>query len=199
LLKRTLSIQRWSFYYKLWDAYLDDWIVSKKTDDNIYLKGIVFTRGKFMIDWQSRMRLTIENLLMSVGTIRTINERTISQENPEDEWLVKLIHDESSNTTLGGAWSCLVSNESRNHRGQPTINIAFTIEWMAGTLMSRILGGDSYSNFPHIKDKNFLSPYICQIDLYSFLEGGRFATMPHTCDILIHRLLWLSLFYCFAC
>jgi hypothetical protein len=38
-----------------------------------------------MTDWQSRMRSTIENLLMSVGTMRTINERTISQENPEDE------------------------------------------------------------------------------------------------------------------
>jgi hypothetical protein len=25
-----------------------------------------------------------------------------SQDNPEDEWLVKFIHDESSNTTLGG-------------------------------------------------------------------------------------------------
>ena len=39
---------------------------------------------------------------MSVGMMRTINEKTISQENPEDEWLVKLIHDESSNTALGG-------------------------------------------------------------------------------------------------
>jgi hypothetical protein len=39
---------------------------------------------------------------MSVDMICTINEKTISQENPEDEWLVKLIHDELSNTALGG-------------------------------------------------------------------------------------------------
>jgi len=34
--------------------------------------------------------------------MRTINERTISQESLEDEWLVNLIHDESSNTTHDG-------------------------------------------------------------------------------------------------
>jgi hypothetical protein len=56
---------------------MDDWIVSKKTADNIYLKSVVSTRGKFMTDWQSRMRSTIENLLTSVGTMHTINERTI--------------------------------------------------------------------------------------------------------------------------
>ena len=38
-----------------------------------------------MNDWQSRMRSTIEKLLMSVCTMRTINERTISQESLEDE------------------------------------------------------------------------------------------------------------------
>jgi hypothetical protein len=56
---------------------MDDWIVSKKTADNIYLKSVVSTGGKFMTDWQSRMRSTIENLLTSVGTMHTINERTI--------------------------------------------------------------------------------------------------------------------------
>jgi len=38
-------------------ACLDDWIVSKKTDDNIYLKSIVSTRGKSMTDWQYKIRL----------------------------------------------------------------------------------------------------------------------------------------------
>jgi len=33
------------------------WIVSKNTDDNIYLKSIVLTGCKSMIDWQSKMRL----------------------------------------------------------------------------------------------------------------------------------------------
>jgi hypothetical protein len=44
-------------YCKLWDACLDDLIVSKKTDDNIYLKSIVSIGGKSMIDWQSKIRL----------------------------------------------------------------------------------------------------------------------------------------------
>jgi len=44
-------------YCKLWDACLDDWIVSKKTDDNIYLKSTVSIGGKSMTDWQSKMRL----------------------------------------------------------------------------------------------------------------------------------------------
>jgi hypothetical protein len=39
-------------YCKLWDACLDDWMISKKADDNMYLKSTVSTRGKFMIDWQ---------------------------------------------------------------------------------------------------------------------------------------------------
>ena len=32
--------------------------------------------------------------------------------------------------------------------------------------MTKILGGDSHSLFPSIKDKNFLSPHICQIDTF---------------------------------
>ena len=37
-------------YCKLWDACLDDWMSSKKADDNMYLKSTVSTRGKFMAD-----------------------------------------------------------------------------------------------------------------------------------------------------
>ena len=37
-------------YCKLWDACLDDWMISKKADDNMYLKSTVSTRGKFMTD-----------------------------------------------------------------------------------------------------------------------------------------------------
>ena len=38
--RRTLSLQRWAFYCKLWDACPNNLIVSKKVDDNIYLKGM---------------------------------------------------------------------------------------------------------------------------------------------------------------
>jgi hypothetical protein len=51
-----------------------------------------------------------------------------------NDWLSSFMMNQA--TPHLGARSCLVSNESRNHRGQPTINTAFIIEWMAGTLMS---------------------------------------------------------------
>jgi hypothetical protein len=43
-------MQQRAFYGKLLEACLDDLVVSKKVDDNIYLKSIVSTRGKFMTD-----------------------------------------------------------------------------------------------------------------------------------------------------
>jgi len=49
-IEKNMSIQQRAFYCKQWDACLDDWIVSKKADDNIYLKGIVWTGGKSMVD-----------------------------------------------------------------------------------------------------------------------------------------------------
>jgi hypothetical protein len=49
-LRIILSIQQWAFYCKLWDACLDDWIVSKKAGDNIYLKSMVLTGGKSVAD-----------------------------------------------------------------------------------------------------------------------------------------------------
>ena len=38
-----------------------------------------------MTDWQSMMRSIIENFLIRVGTMRTINEKIIFRENLEDE------------------------------------------------------------------------------------------------------------------
>jgi hypothetical protein len=44
-------------------------------------------------------------------------------------------------------------------------------------------GGDSHSCFPHIKDKNSLSPHIFQIDRrLQNLRVDVFAAMPHTYD-----------------
>jgi hypothetical protein len=52
-LRRASGMQQRAFYGKLWEACLDDLAVSKKVDDNIYLKSIVSTGGKFMTSWQS--------------------------------------------------------------------------------------------------------------------------------------------------
>ena len=54
-LKGIYGEEHWAYnheplYCKLWDAWLDDWISSKKADDNMYLKSTVSTRGKFMTD-----------------------------------------------------------------------------------------------------------------------------------------------------
>jgi len=45
--------------------------------------------------------------------------------------------------------------------------------------VTKILGGDSHSCFPLIKDKNSLSPHICLIDT---IKEDIFAAMSHTCD-----------------
>jgi hypothetical protein len=62
--------------------------------------------------------------------MRTINERTISQENPEDEWLVKLIHDESSNTTLGG--TVMLGKEREQKSSRTTYDKHCIYNWMDG-------------------------------------------------------------------
>jgi hypothetical protein len=47
---KTLNIQQRAFYCKIWEACLDDWIVSKKVDDNVSVKSIVSTEGKSVVD-----------------------------------------------------------------------------------------------------------------------------------------------------
>jgi hypothetical protein len=88
-------------YCKLWDACLDDWIVSKKTDDNIYLKSIVSTGGKSMTDWKSKIRLNTRKPLDGCWQNTYNQSKDNSWENLGDEWFVQLLYDESSNTTLG--------------------------------------------------------------------------------------------------
>jgi len=87
-------------YCKLWDACLDDWIVSKKTDDNIYLKSIVSTRGKSMTDWKSKIRLNTRKPLNGCWQNTYNQSKDNSWENLGDGWFVQLLYDESSNTTL---------------------------------------------------------------------------------------------------
>jgi hypothetical protein len=67
---------------------------------------------------------------MSVGMMRTINEKTISQENPEDEWLVKLIHDESSNTALGG--TIMFGKQREQKSSQTAYDKHCTFIWVEG-------------------------------------------------------------------
>jgi hypothetical protein len=86
---------------KLWDACLDDWIVFKKTDDNIYLKSIVSTGGKSMTDWQSKMRLNTRKLLDGCWQNTHNQSNDNSLENLGDGWFVQLLYDELSNTILG--------------------------------------------------------------------------------------------------
>ena len=89
---RTLSIQQWAFYCKLRDACLtctSGWLGnSMKVDDRIYLKGMFQLEASlWLIDnldgcWQDAHKQSEDN----------------SQKNPGE----KILHDESSNTTLGG-------------------------------------------------------------------------------------------------
>jgi hypothetical protein len=58
-------------------------------------------RGNIMSNWQYKMRLTLKNLLMIIDKMHTTNQRTILKRIQKAKWLVKLLYDESSNTTHG--------------------------------------------------------------------------------------------------
>ena len=63
-------------------------MTSKKADDNMYLKSTVSTGGKFMTNWQSCRCWH--------------DEHNQSKDNSQKNLGEKILHDESSNTTLGG-------------------------------------------------------------------------------------------------
>jgi hypothetical protein len=73
---------------------------------------------------------------MGVGTMRTINERTILR-------IIQKMNDRLSSFKMNqatphlGTHSCLINNERSNHRGQPRIGTTLTVEWMASTWISR--------------------------------------------------------------
>ena len=105
-LRKTLSLQRWALYCKLWDACLDDKIVSKKTGDNIYLKGMFqLEAGSWLIDnldgcWQDAHN-QLETIL---DRIQEMNDLlSLSMMNQATPHL--------------RAHSCLMNNEKSNHRG----------------------------------------------------------------------------------
>jgi len=90
--RRTLSLQRWAFYCKLWDACLDDLAV-------LWRLMITYLKGMFQLEASSWL---IDHLNECWHDAHNQSEDN-SQKNPGE----KILHDESSNTTLGGqsqAW-----------------------------------------------------------------------------------------------
>jgi hypothetical protein len=73
---------------------------------------------------------------MGVGTMCTINERTILK-------IIQKMNDQLSLSMMNqatphlGAHSCLINNEGSNHCGQARIGTTLTAEWMASTQISR--------------------------------------------------------------
>ena len=67
-----------------------------------------------MADWQSRMRSTIENLLMGVGTIHAISERTIPRRIQEMNDLLSFFLTNQATPHLE-ALSSLINIEISNH------------------------------------------------------------------------------------
>ena len=126
--ERTLSIQRWAFYCKVWDASLNDITVPWRWM-SIYTLRVCFN-GRQVYD-----RLTI---LMGVGTVRTINQRTILDRIQEINDLLSFLMTNQATPHLG-ALSSLINSESSNHRGQPKMGSAFTAERMANTWMSQCI------------------------------------------------------------
>jgi len=85
--RRTLSLQRWAFYCKLWDACLDDLAV-------LWRLMITYLKGMFQLEASSWL---IDHLDGCWHDAHNQSEDN-SQKNPGE----KILHDESSNTTLGG-------------------------------------------------------------------------------------------------
>ena len=77
------------------------------------------------------MRTTL-NLLMSAGSMHTANQRTILERIQEMNDLLSSFMTNQATPQLG-ARSCLINSENSNHRRQPRIGTAFTVEWMTNT------------------------------------------------------------------
>jgi hypothetical protein len=69
---------------------------------------------------------------MGVGTVRTINQRTILERIQEMNDLLNFLMINQATLHLG-ALSSLINSESSNYREQPKMGAAFTTERMANT------------------------------------------------------------------
>jgi len=78
------------------------------------------------------MRMTLENLLMSVGSMDTTNQRMILERIQEMNNLLSSFMTNQTTPHLG-ALSSLINNETSNHRRQSRIGPACTVEWMTST------------------------------------------------------------------
>jgi len=117
--RRTFSLQRWVFYCKLWDACLDDWMISKKADDNMYLKSTV-------------------QLEASSWLIDNFNGRWHAQPIKGQFWRESRRWMKWATSHME-AWSSLRSSKSSNHHGRPIIGTALTSKWKASTRMSQCI------------------------------------------------------------
>jgi len=77
-------------------------------------------------------------ILMGVGTMRTINQRTILERIQEMNDLLSYLMMNQATLHLG-ALSSLINSESSNHRGQPKMGTAFITERMTSTWMSQCI------------------------------------------------------------
>jgi len=65
--------------------------------------------------------------MMDVGKTHTTNQRRIFERiHKMNDWLSSFMMNPA--TSHLGAWSCLINNESSNHRGQPRMDTALTFE-----------------------------------------------------------------------
>jgi hypothetical protein len=69
---------------------------------------------------------------MGVGTMRTINQRTILERIQEMNDLLSFLMINQATLHLG-ALSSLINSENSNYRGQPKMGTAFTTEQVAST------------------------------------------------------------------
>jgi len=86
----------------------------------------------------TKMRTTLENLLMGIGRMHTTNQRTILERIQQMNDLLSSFMMNHATPQLG-AWSCLINSESSNCRGQPRIGTTLTAEWEASTRMSQYI------------------------------------------------------------
>jgi hypothetical protein len=112
--RRTLSLQWWAFYCKVWDPCLDDLTVPWRLM-TAYTWRVCF-HWRQVHDW-----LTI---LTGVGTMHTFNHRTILKRIQEIKFFMM-----NQATPHLGAESSLINNRSSNRQRQPKMGTAFTAEW----------------------------------------------------------------------
>jgi len=85
---------------------------------------------------RSKMRMTLENLLMGVGRMHTAKQRTVLERIQQmDDWLSSFMMNQA--TPHLGALLSSINNENSNYCGQPRRSTALTTEWETNMQLSR--------------------------------------------------------------